>query len=245
MSRAVHSLVNTVLPMPVRIVLRRSAVATIPSMRHLGMQFRLAAMARNGFYPRVIFDIGAAVGEWSRMAARLWPAASLFAFEPNARHRTALDVVKADLNRFNYRLCFLGPEHRQIQYTDAGDQTSVLAGAGDQTAEMVALDDLIAAGEIPTPDFMKLDVQGYELEVLKSGERALAACQGALLEVTTIPFFDAMPLIGDVVRYMGERGFLWYDIMGALRRPSDDALVQMDVLFLRADHPLRRPAPAW
>jgi hypothetical protein len=39
---------------------------------------------------------------------------------------------------------------------------------------------------------------------------------------------------------MDANGFFWYDILGLLRRQSDDAMAQMDFLFLRRDHPLFR-----
>jgi FkbM family methyltransferase len=240
MSRAIHNLLNTVLPSSVRTGLRRGAIATIPSMRHLDMQFRLAVLARNGFDPGVIYDIGAAYGEWSMMAAKLWPRAKLVAFEPNAREREALEETKRQLPQFDFRLCFLGSTRGTVRYSDSGTQTSALAGAGNQTAEMLVLDELVASGQIPAPDFMKLDVQGFELEVLRGGERALAGAQGALLEVSFVPFLPNMPLLADVVSFMDQRGFACYDVMGIFRRRSDDALVQMDLMFLKKDHPLRR-----
>ena len=221
--------------------MRRGALATIPSMRHLDMSSRLATLAANGFDPAVIMDIGAANGDWSREAARLWPRSRLFGFEPNQREREALERTKRDLGRFDYKLCFLGAERGQVTYQDAGTQTSALAGgAGNATAEMHVLDELIASGQVPPPNFMKLDVQGFELQVLRGAEAALRGCDGALLEVSFLPFFENMPLAADVVEFMGQRGFAWYDVMGIFRRASDDALLQMDVMFLRKDHPLRR-----
>jgi FkbM family methyltransferase len=240
-SRASHNFLNTVLPVSVRTLLRRGAVALIPSMRHLDMPFRLAALARNGFSPRVIFDIGAARGDWSRLAARVWPEARLFAFEPNRREEAALRRLTAELPCFEHRIVFLGAQSRTVRYSDSGHQTSVLAGEGDQVAEMRTLDGLIAEERLPAPDLLKLDVQGYELEVLRGGERALAGAEASLLEVSFLPFLPGMPLAAEVISFMESRGLSLYDVVGILRRPSDDALLQMDLLFLRSDHPLRRP----
>jgi FkbM family methyltransferase len=240
MSRAVYRLLNTALPVGVRTALRRGAIASIPSMRHLDMPFRLKTLAQNGFQPRVIFDIGAASGDWARLAAGIWPSARIHGFEPNQRERASLERTKRELPAFDFTLCFLGSEPKRVQYDDQGTSTSVLNGAGTQTAEMRVLDELVRSGAAPRPEFLKLDVQGYELEVLRGGEEALAGARGALLEVSFTEFASGVPLVAEVVAFMAQRGFVWYDAMGIYRSLEDDALLQMDAMFLRREDPLRR-----
>jgi hypothetical protein len=60
------------------------------------------------------------------------------------------------------------------------------------------------------------------------------------MEVSVYHLSPEMPLVLDVLNYMDANGFFWYDILGLLRRQSDDAMAQMDFLFLRRDHPLFR-----
>ena len=257
MALPTHNFLNRVLPMSLRQGLRRLAIMGIPTMRHLDMPVRLAHLARLGFDPRVIVDIGAASGEWARLAAKVWPRSRIIGFEPNSRERAALERTKAELPAFDYRLCFLGPTRGTVNYEDKGTQTSLYYEAenrgGAQQSAMCVLDELIESGDVPMPDLMKLDVQGYELEVLRGAERAMTGAQGILLEVSWCRFTPGLPLVADVVAFMSARGFVWYDVMGILRRPADDALWQMDVLFLRAGHSLLgsegfdtlgRPAPA-
>jgi FkbM family methyltransferase len=240
MSRAVHNILNRTLPVGVRDLLRNAAVLGIPSMRHLDMPFRLKALARNGIAPRVVYDIGAASGSWARLASSVWPEARVVGFEPNERERASLERTRSELRNFEYRLCFLGPERKTVRYSDHGTQTSILAGSGEKGAEMLVLDELVRDGGLPPPDFLKLDVQGYELEVLRGGEAALQQADVVMLEVSFMPFFENMPLVSDVVRFMEERRFAWYDVAGIYRRGADDALLQMDAVFLKRDHPLRR-----
>ena len=54
-----------------------------------------------------------------------------------------------------------------------------------------------------------------------------------------------MPVADDVIAYLKERGFVVYDTMGLLRLPEDDALAQMDFMFVRADHRLRGRRTWW
>jgi FkbM family methyltransferase len=243
MGRKLHSALNKAIPMGVRKGLRESAKAFIPSLRHLDMPARLRHLASMGVAPQVIFDVGAASGEWARLAHTVWPAASIVGFEPNARERKHLERTKAEVPAFDFRVCFLGRERRTVEYHDNGTQTSLVADEARGPlvkSEMLVLDELIASGDVPAPDFLKLDVQGYELEVLRGGESALRHARAALLEVSFVRFAPDLPMIAEVVAFMGERGYEWADVLGILRGPRDDALWQMDALFLKRDDPLRR-----
>ncbi|MGH7243332.1 MAG: FkbM family methyltransferase [Phycisphaerales bacterium] len=238
-----HNILNKVLPKSGKAALRDAALQFIPTMRHLDMPTRLRHLTTLGFNPGVIFDIGAARGEWARMAHEIFPSARIFSFEPNAREQPALETVKREIPNFNYKLGFLGPKRDKVTYSDENTQTSLLSDAkskGTATAEMYVLDELIASGEIAKPDFLKLDVQGFELEVLKGAENALKSGPALLLEVSFIDFLPHMPLIEHVMKFMAERDYVWHDVMGLSRRPTDDTLWQMDVFFLKRDHALRR-----
>ncbi|MBX3380686.1 MAG: FkbM family methyltransferase [Phycisphaeraceae bacterium] len=243
MSRSIHKLLNRLIPIRGTTALRNAALQVIPTMRHLDMPTRLRHLASLGFVPKVIFDIGAARGEWSRLVHTIFPDARLVGFEPNQREKPALDALKREFPGFDYKLGFLGPRRETVRYADENTQTSILSESrlsGTATAEMYVLDELIASGEIPNPDFMKLDVQGFELEVLKGAESTLKAGPALLLEVNFVEFLPGVPLFEDVLKFMSERDFVLHDVMGLVRRQSDDALWFMDIFFLKRDHPLRR-----
>jgi FkbM family methyltransferase len=236
-------ILNVILPVSLRNRLRSFALSTVPSMRHLDMPKRLRHMKSLGFNPTVIFDIGAATGDWARLAASIWPAANIVGFEPNAHTVESLEQTKRELPRFDYFRGFLGASKQVVRYENKSYVTSLLdtpkTDAKLDEAEMSRLDDLISDQKLAPPQFMKLDVQGYELEVLKGAEKAMQACDAILMEVSFSRFFPGMPTADEVIDFMRERGFIWYDVMGILRSGLDDSLAQMDFMFLRADHPLR------
>ncbi len=70
------------------------------------------------------------------------------------------------------------------------------------------LDDL----NLPPADFLKVDVQGAELDVMKSGELALASCLAIHTEVEFVPLYKNQPLYGDVDAYLRGRGFLLHTL---------------------------------
>jgi FkbM family methyltransferase len=241
-------ILNRLLPMSLRKVLRRAALATIPSMRHLDMPRRMKHLRKIGFIPKTIVDVGAAQGHWARLAASIWPEAKIYGFEPNISNEPMLRQTKQELKQFDYVLGFLGPQPGEVVYSDQKDQTSLLDDssnrAGTHRARVYTLDDWASEAGIQTIDFLKLDVQGYELEVLKGASRVLQTCPAVLMEVSMIEFFPKLPLVDEIIVFMRDRGFVWYDVMGILRRASDDALLQMDLMFVRRDHPLRQSKSA-
>ena len=232
---------NRILPRFVRDLLRALALRTIPSMRHLDMRMRLAHLARIGFAPSMIIDVGAAQGEWATMASRIWPRARIFGIEPNARNMPLMEKLKHKSSQFDYWQGCLGPEARTVSYYENGNQTSLLdLRSGNARTSMVRLDDLIAQYGLPAPDFIKLDVQGYELEVLRGGATALRSVEAILVEVNFLKIFPSAPTVEEVIAFMSNHGLAVFDVMGIYRKPSDDALAQMDFFFIRSDHPWRR-----
>lgn len=90
------------------------------------------------------------------------------------------------------------------------------------------------------PDPLKLDVQGYELGVLKGAAGSLPRVQAVLVEVNLLDIHVGVPLLADLVGWLDARGFAAFDICGLMRRPLDDALWQADLVFVPKAGPLRQ-----
>ena len=241
MSRKLHRFLNAALPKCSRRALKRAALASIPSLRHYDMPTRLRRLQQLGFDPRSIVDVGAGSGQWAQMAADIWPSARIFGVEPNLAELPLLEQVRDSLSNFDFVQGVLGPQRRAVQYRSAGHQTSLLDSdtAATETAQMYVLDEMVAEGRILSPQFIKLDVQGFELEVLRGAANALRACDGVLLEVNLYEFLPGAATVAETMAFFRERDFVLYDVAGVLRRPSDDALWQMDMVFLPVEHRLR------
>src|SRR5438876_187514 len=83
-------------------------------------------------------------------------------------------------------------EERTVQYKASGNQTSLFEETKERCmdeATMMTLDSLRT--RLPAPaDFLKLDVQGFELQVLKGSTETLRSCDAVLLEVSFFPFLN-------------------------------------------------------
>jgi FkbM family methyltransferase len=164
--------------------------------------------------------------------------------EPQERHATTLrQYADEDADRVKFAPSLVGPPGlREVPFVVMDDPfggtgSSVLPENSDIPRHVVmmpvvTLDELIEAHSVVAPDFIKLDVQGYELEVLKGATKVLEHAEFVLLEVSTWQYNQGSPLLAEVVSWMEAAGFRPYDLFDFLRR-SDGVLLQVDLLFVR------------
>jgi FkbM family methyltransferase len=76
-----------------------------------------------------------------------------------------------------------------------------------ESVKTESLDDLIQSRNLPTCDFLSIDTQGSELEILLHAEKTLETCVGLILEVSFVRTYLDKPLFGEVDKFLVERGF--------------------------------------
>ncbi len=225
----------------------RAGVPTLPGF--------LENLRNNGFSPYAIVDIGANAGEWSRTASSIFPTAQILMFDGDPENEPNLHSTVRDIgNRSSYLIRLLGPERKSavtFYRPETGTTgSSVLPeltafGKNAVTLSMDTLDNLTTEASLLSPLLLKLDVQGFELEVLKGASRTLTFSEVVIMEASLLPYNDGAPLFAEVVAYMDKQGFSVFDFCGQMRRESDYALVQTDVAFVRRESNLRAPRRFW
>jgi FkbM family methyltransferase len=138
-----------------------------------------------------------------------------------------------------------------------------------QQIELTTLDNWCEHHGVDRVDFIKLDTQGSEFDVLRGAPRALERVTAVQTEVEFNRMYEGQPLFGDVDRFLRDHGFvLWqFDNLShhrqrgarsALRRCTEffdwdvaqfsrrsGQLFWADALFVRADVARPRPATEW
>ena len=66
-------------------------------------------------------------------------------------------------------------------------------------------------------DFIKLDIQGGELNALKGLEETLDKCLGMEIEVEFSEMYKSQPLFGDVHNFLESKGFYFFDFINLNR----------------------------
>lgn len=204
----------------------------------------LAAMKGRGFCPKVAIDVGAYSGEWTASLLQVFPQTRVLMIEPQPAKKEQLWAFTRVHQEVAFAPVLLGSAAASgVTFYQAETGSSVLrdfgnSGARSTAMEMTTLDAITRRTHFERPDFLKLDVQGYELEVLKGAEQVLDSVEAVMLEVNLIEVYQGSPPVHEVVAYMAARGFRVYDVCTFFRRPYDNALWQMDMIFVRATSPL-------
>jgi len=218
-------------------------VAPTPSsLRHddFGERLALRGLRERGYSPRVIFDVGAAVGSWTRMALEYWPTAEYFLFEALAERKPDLDRIAVESGaKVNVVIGGVGKEDGilTLGITDSlFDSSFAYAGSASRQVECRRLDSLYRQGKVRKPAFVKMDVQGFELNVLEGSREVFSDCSVVLMECQFFAFCESMNTLDRTIAFMSAYGFVPYEFVDFLRRPLDGAMGQCDLLFVRRGH---------
>lgn len=132
---------------------------------------------------KVVYDVGGFEGQFSAAFARfVGTNGTVIVFEPNPENRTHIDRILS-LNGFeNVRVLpnalgathssatMVVPQHERSMGTldtTIAAQIEETGGVESFPVDIQPLDALIVDAELPPPDFIKIDVEGFEVEVLK------------------------------------------------------------------------------
>ncbi len=144
----------------------------------------------------VVLDVGAHAGQYAKIFSRLAPRGRVYAFEPGSYARSILRVARA-LNRcgnvavlpfglgaregteiltlpvkrpgsYGFGLAHFGPETR----FETVEREAVAIATIDRMVELLGLSRL---------DFIKADIVGWELQMVRGGRRAIRRFRPALL----------------------------------------------------------------
>lgn len=193
---------------------------------------------------RTVIDVGASRGQFALFASRRFAEARIVSFEPLPGPAAKLEEVLG--TRVDVRRTAVGsrPGRATVHVSRSDDSSSLLpigsrqveefpgtGEAGSHAAETTTLD--LAFAEPPErPCLLKIDVQGFELEVLRGAERTLGDVDEALVECSFIELYEGQPLADQIIAFMLEQGLRLKGVHG-LSRSTGGEQIQADFHFRR------------
>jgi len=167
----------------------------------------------------MILDVGANVGQSARKFREAFPEATIHCFEPVRR---VFDELVAHLRQDSRTVC-----HRIAMGSQAGTATIYLT-PHSTTSSMIAPDDSVGSETVPVTtlsdfaereaiakvDLLKVDAEGFDLEVLRGAESLLRSerIKFVLVEVGFTPGDQRHVLFDEVRSLLAPFGFKLFGI---------------------------------
>ena len=199
---------------------------------------RLLHLRTLGFKPGSILDIGAHHGGWSVLVGALWPEADVLSIEANEACRGLLAQHVRD-----FKIVALSDTAGQAFFwksTESNTEGSSFFREQSNHAfipvkvETTTLD--LLAGDT-VYDFIKMDCQGAEAQIIQGGTSTLRKAEFVLLEMQIQEYNQGAPYMLEIMNMLDGCGFRLYDIV-ELHRNVGDVLLQVDALFARKESPV-------
>ena len=192
-----------------------------------------------------IIDIGANRGQFALIARDFFPKAKIVSFEPlEEAAKTFHRIFSVDPMTLLYENA-LGPIHKnmEIHISKQDDSSSLLPISGLQDdifpgteeketriVEVKTLDEVLSDESIEQPALLKLDVQGFEIDVLKGCESLLHLFEYIYVECSFVELYVGQSLAYEVISFLSTNEFALTGIYN-LSYSKQGFPIQGDFLF--------------
>lgn len=189
----------------------------------------------NGLKINTVYDIGACDGRWSSAVKTFHlPESDFILFEANPAYENIL--ARSGMRFFNKVLS--NPGRGNVEFfngTNTGDSyyketTTIYDDKTSISLPTITLDELIDQNNLPIPEFLKIDTQGAELDILSGAKKVIGKTQMILTELPIIEYNKGAPKISDYLDFFKNHDYIPVDITEIHR--AEYTLLQLDILFV-------------
>jgi FkbM family methyltransferase len=198
----------------------------------------LLNLKNNNFEIKTVYDIGACKGKWSAdIQSSVLPDSAFFLFEANPAYDTILK--NTGFAYFNTVLSNPGREFVNFYNgTDTGDSyyketTKIYDQTTSVSLPCTTLDNLINTHSLPVPDFIKIDTQGSELDILSGAGSIINDVKIVYCECPIVQYNLGSPNIQEYLDFFKNLNFVPVTILE--NHYMENILVQIDIMFMRYD----------
>ena len=193
-----------------------------------------------------VVDIGANRGQFALIARKCFPDAKIDSFEPllepadrfqelfNNDHSTHLHRLAIGLNEGEAAIHVSSRDDSSSLLPITDTQSTLFPGTAECETRMIhvaPLKDIISEQYIQEPALLKIDVQGYEMEVLRGCEELLDRFRYIYVECSFIELYEGQAFADEVIAFLRERNFVLDGIYNLCYDKKGRA-VQADFFFV-------------
>jgi FkbM family methyltransferase len=206
---------------------RKLRVLLVESEWRRGLRSAVAATVEHDALPlrrdlRTVIDVGANRGQFTLYALARFPLAHVIAFEPLPGAREKMMQLFREEDRVEVVPFAVGEvEGEVVMHLSARDDSSSLLAIGGRQvsafpgtdevgtilADVRTLDSVLADRELRHPALLKVDVQGFELPVLRGAEQTLGSFDQILVEASFVEFYEGQALFPTISQHLEAHRF--------------------------------------
>jgi FkbM family methyltransferase len=204
-------------------------------------------LIRQGIRPTVVVDVGANRGQFTTAVLELMPASRVLALEPlpagaahlrtlRERYGPRLTVIEAAAGDTPGDATLSVNAHSQSSSLRRLTDTHLEAfpeatPTGTVTVPVRRLDDILTDEPLGPGSLLKVDVQGYEREVLLGAGDRLTEFEYIVIETSFSHLYEDEWTFVELLRFAESRGLRFVRPVGFLRAPGTGEFLQIDALF--------------
>jgi FkbM family methyltransferase len=201
----------------------------------------------------VVLDVGANAGQFGDLLLDIGFGGTLISFEalPDVHERLVQHAARKSASWLVAPCAALGSRRGEVAINIAGNSasSSVLPMrsthtesapeskyVGRQIVALERLDELAAPFIQPEATlYIKVDTQGYEMEVLKGATGLWPHAAALQLELSLVPLYEQAPTFLEMIAFMESMGFELFGIVPEFRDKQSGRMLQVDGFFVRAN----------
>ena len=178
----------------------------------------LLELKRNGFEPKVIYDIGACVLHWTNEVSKIWPNAKIYVFDAIEEYeflyrKKQLDyhigtLSNKDNNNVKYFYSLKQPGgssyYREIGHIES---KSLFTDESYSNKTTKSLDTVVLENKFMLPDLVKIDVQGAEYDIIEGGQNTIKHAKHLIVEMQNVDYNENAPKVDITLPYIESHGF--------------------------------------
>ena len=198
--------------------------------------------------PAAVVDVEVNMGQFLHLARKLWPDAVIIGVEPTPDLCRRMEEIYQGDARVVMHQCAAGDETGEAEFfITRNHQNSSLLPPSDSFGDDRPDDGVVAREKVQVrrcddllegddgPFFVKIDVQGAELEVLKGFGPRIVDVATIVIEAPFEKAYEGASDFDAIYRYLSERGFAYEGALGTLTSPATGRVRQEDAVFVRKE----------
>lgn len=210
---------------------------------------RLLVLKSEEFRVRTVLDVGANTGQFAKDLRRAGYGGAIVSFEPLSLVHAALTTAASRDPHWHVtaRMALGSSEGESeinishnlvssslLQVKSRSIEAAPVSGfAGHEKVVVKTLDRVVQNETWQPPFALKLDTQGFELEVLKGAARTLSLTAIVLVEMSLVPLYRGGAALVDVYSHLEHSGYRCITLTQGFADYDKNEVLQVDGLFVR------------